>query len=260
MGDGATKRDMSVHSVDRAVSILQVLARRGPTAVTDVANELGIHKSTVFRLLYTLEARGLVDQTSTRGRYQLGYGVVQLAAGASRKLDLSQVSRRICEDLAERVGESASVDIADGDSVLSLDQVIGAASVTSVNWAGKRTPMHATSSGKIFLAFMPSEQRAAYFGRPGQRFTEHTITGRRELEAELAQVRDQGYAATMEEFEIGLAAIAAPIRDINGQVVGAISISGPNFRINAETIPALAPAVIEAADEISQRNGQPKPG
>ena len=108
------------------------------------------------------------------------------------------------EYLAERVGESASVDIADGDSVLSLDQVIGAASVTSVNWAGKRTPMHATSSGKIFLAFMPSEQRAAYFERPGQRFTEHTITGRRELEAELAQVRDQGYAATMEEFEIGL--------------------------------------------------------
>lgn len=260
MGDGAAKRDMSVHSVDRAVSILQVLARRGPTAVTEVANELGIHKSTVFRLLYTLEARGLVDQTGVRGRYQLGYGVVQLAAGASRKLDLSQVSRRICENLAEQVGESVSIDIADGDSVLSLDQVIGAASVSSVNWVGKRTPMHATSSGKVFLAFRSAEDLAAYFAQPRQRFTDHTITSRQGLEAELEQVRRQGFGATMEEFEIGLAAVAAPIRDIDGQVVAAISTSGPNFRINAESIPAISEAVIEAADEISQRNGQPKPG
>ena len=260
MGDSAVKRDMSVQSVDRAVSILQVLAHRGPTAVTDVANELGIHKSTVFRLLYTLEARGLVDQTGVRGRYQLGHGVVQLAAGASRKLDLSQMSRRICENLAEQVGESVSVDLADGDSVLSLDQVIGTASVTSVNWVGKRTPMHATSSGKVFLAFMPPEQRLAYFREPRQRFTEHTRTGQRDLETQLELVRTRGYGATLEEYEIGLAAVAAPIRDLDGQVVAAISISGPNFRINAETIPVLAQHVIEAADEISQRNGRPKPG
>ena len=260
MGDGAAKRDMSVHSVDRAVSILQVLARRGPTAVTDVANELGIHKSTVFRLLYTLEARGLVVQTGTRGRYPLGYGVVQLAAGASRKPDLSQVSRPICEALAEQVGESVDLDIFEGGSVLSIDQVIGAASVTSVNWVGKRTPTHATSSGKVFLAAMSDEARGAYLAEPRQQFTEHTITSQRGLETQLEQVRRQGFGSTLEELEVGLAAVAAPIRDIDGNVVAAISISGPNFRINTETIPTLAQAVIGAADEISQRNGQPKPG
>lgn len=251
---------MSVHSVDRAVSIMQVLASRGPTTVTEIASELRIHKSTVFRLLYTLEARGLVDQTTSRGRYQLGYGVVQLAARASRKLDLTVVSRRICETLAEEVGESVDIAIPDDNFVLSIDQVIGSAAVTTVNWVGRRTPMHATAAGKLFLAFMPDEQRSDYFAHPLQRFTEHTITSRRAFEQQLEAVRSQGYGSTLEEFEVGLAAVAAPIRDLDGQVVAAVSVSGPNFRINPDTIPGIADQAIAAAEEISQRNGQPKPG
>ena len=98
MVNSVVKRDNSVHSVDRAISVLQVLARRGPSAVTEIATELGVHKSTVFRLLGTLDSRGLVDQNTSRGRYQLGYGVVQLAAGATRRLDLSVVSRPIKGD------------------------------------------------------------------------------------------------------------------------------------------------------------------
>jgi IclR family acetate operon transcriptional repressor len=144
--DSIAKRDMSIHSVNRAISSLQVLARRGPTAVTEIATELSIHKSTIFRLLSTLEARGLVDQNTSRGRYQLGYGIVQLAAGATRKLDLSVVSRRTCEALAEEVGESVEIAIVDGGVALTIDQVIGAAAMTTVNWVGRRTPLHATSA------------------------------------------------------------------------------------------------------------------
>src|SRR6478609_3778332 len=91
--NSVNKRDNAVHSVDRAISILQVLALRGPSAVTEIATELSIHKSTVFRLLATLEGRGLVDQNAIRGRYQLGYGVVRLASGATRRHDLSVISR-----------------------------------------------------------------------------------------------------------------------------------------------------------------------
>jgi IclR family acetate operon transcriptional repressor len=254
------KRDMTVHSVNRAISILQVLARRGPTAVTELATELGIHKSTIFRLLSTLEARGLVDQNTDRGRYQLGYGVVQLAAGATRKLDLSVVSRRICEALAEEVGETVDIAINDDQTVLSIDQVIGSAAMTTVNWVGRRTPIHATAAGKVFLAHMTPDDRDDCLSATLERFTENTITSRRELEKQLETVRAQGYGFTLEEYEVGLAAVAAPIRDLDGKVVAAVSVSGPNFRINTTTIPGLAEHVMAAAAEISQRNGQPKPG
>jgi len=251
---------MSVHSVDRAVSILQVLARRGALTVTEIATELTVHKSTIFRLLYTLEARGLVDQNSSRGKYQLGYGVVQLAAGATRKLDLTGISRRICETLAGEIGETVDIDIDDGDAVLSIDQVLGAAAMTTVNWIGRRTPLHATSSGKVFLAHTSAEVLTGRLQTPLERFTDNTITDRRTLNRELELVRSRGYAFTLEEYEIGLAAVAAPVRDLEGNVVAGVSMSGPTFRVNPETIPGIAEHVVAAATEISQRLGQPQPG
>lgn len=260
MANETAKRDMSVHSVNRAISILQVLARHGALTVTEIATELDVHKSTIFRLLYTLESRGLVDQTVSRGKYQLGYGVVQLAAGATRKLDLTVVSRRICETLAEEVGETVDIDIDDGDAVLSVDQVIGSAAMSTVNWIGRRTPLHATSAGKVFLAHRPPDDPAAGRDAKLERFTEHTITSRRALERQLEQVREQGYGFALEEYEIGLAAAAAPIRDLDGRVVAAVSVSGPNFRINPDTLPRVAALVVAAAVEISERIGQPKPG
>lgn len=258
--NSSVKRDTAVHSVNRAVSILQVLARRGPSAVTELAAELEIHKSTVFRLLATLEARGLVDQNSSRGRYQLGYGIVQLAAGATRKLDLSVAGRRICEDLAEAVGESVEIAVYGDADVLTIDQVIGAAAMTTIQWVGRRSPLHATSAGKVFLANMAEEELAACLHEPLARFTENTVTSPRRLLEQLESVRAQGYGFTLEEYEVGLAAVAAPIRDLDGQVVASVSVSGPTFRLNADSIPTIAEQVMEAANEISQRLGQPKPG
>ena len=122
MPNDRVERGTSVQSVNRAVSILQVLARHGAAQVTQIAAELGVHKSTVFRLLATLESRGLVEQNSERGKYQLGYGVVQLAAGATKKHDLSLLSRPVCDELAEKVGETVNVAIHDGRKVISIDQ------------------------------------------------------------------------------------------------------------------------------------------
>src|SRR5215207_5373623 len=151
MREGRTLRDTSVQSVHRAISILQVLAL-GPAGVTDIATELGVHKSTVFRLLATLEARGLVEQHTERGRYRLGYGVVQLAAGATKSDDLSLLSRPICRQLAETVHETVNVAVHDGTAVVSIDQVLGSPTITTHNWVGQRAPLHATSAGKVFLA------------------------------------------------------------------------------------------------------------
>ena len=253
-------RDNSVHSVDRAISILQVLARHGAAGVTEIAGELDVHKSTVSRLLGTLEARGLVEQASNRGRWRLGYGVVQLAAGATRKHDLSVISRPICQDLADEVGETVNVAIKDGSAVVSIDQVIGSSTVTTMNWVGQRTPMHATSAGKVFLASMAPGELETMLAGGLERFTDHTIVDAQILAEELDSVRSHGYARTLEEHEVGLAAVAAPIRALGGEVIAALTVSGPNFRINELTIPDVAPHVVAAAAEISERNGYPKPG
>lgn len=228
--------------------------------MTEIAEELSVHKSTVFRLLGTLESRGLVEQDAERGRYRLGYGVVQLAAGATGQQDLSVLSRPVCRGLAETVGESVNVAVHDGREVISIDQVIGSSVVTSVNWVGQRTPMHATSAGKVFLANMPREQADSILAEGLARYTPHTIVEPGALEEQLALVRDRGYAHVGEEHEIGLAAVAAPIRSLNGEVVAAVTVSGPVFRLNADTVPEVAEQVLAAAAEISQRNGYPKRG
>ena len=260
MTNNRAERNDSVQSVDRAISILQVLARQGAAGVTEIAKELAVHKSTVFRLLATLEARGLAEQNAERGRYQLGYGVVQLAAGATKKHDLSVLSRPVCHELAETRGETVNVAIHDGQEVISIDQVIGSAMVTTLNWVGQREPMHATSAGKLFLAYMPPGQAGAILADGLQKYTRYTIADPVALKEQLALVRQRGYAYTVEEHETGLASVAAPIRSLDGQVVAAVTVSGPTFRLNEETIPDVAKHVLAAAAEISQRNGYPKPG
>jgi DNA-binding IclR family transcriptional regulator len=260
MATSSGPRDNSVHSVDRAISILQVLARHGAVGVTDIAAELSVHKSTVSRLLGTLESRGLVEQASSRGRYRLGYGVVQLAAGATKQHDLSVTSRPICHELAETAGETVNVAVHDGRTVVSVDQVIGASTVTTVNWVGQRTPMHATSAGKVFLAHLPPAELKANLAEGLKRYTDHTIVDAKLLTQQLEEVRTDGYAQSFDEHEIGLAAVAAPIRALDGDVIAALTISGPTFRVNEHTIPALTPHLMAAAAQISERNGYPRPG
>jgi IclR family acetate operon transcriptional repressor len=253
-------RDNSVHSVDRAISVLQVLARLGSAGVTEISTELDVHKSTVSRLLGTLEARGLVEQNSSRGHYRLGYGIVQLAVGATKKYDLPVVSRPISHVLAEVVGETVNVAVMDGHSVVSIDQVIGSATMTTVNWVGQRTPLHATSAGKVFLAHASPAELAAVLAEGLERFTAQTITDPEALSRQLDEVRLAGYAYSIEEHEVGLAAVAAPIRDLDGDIIAAITVSGPNFRVNEATIPRIARHVLSAAADISQRAGHPKSG
>ncbi|HEX6360340.1 IclR family transcriptional regulator [Actinophytocola sp.] len=253
-------RDNSVHSVHRAISILQVLARRGDAGVTEIASEIDVHKSTVSRLIGTLESRGLVEQASNRGRYRLAYGVVLLAEGASRKHDLTVISRTVCRALAEELAETVVVVVHEGRSVVTIDQVIGASSITAVNWVGQRSPLHATSAGKVFLAYMPRAELQTYLDEELERLTPHTIVDPDKLDSDLAVVRERGYSIAYEEQEIGLAANATPIRAHDGQVVAALAVSGPAFRFGEDVIPTIAERLLSAAAEISERNGYPKAG
>src|SRR5262245_22233884 len=137
----------SVQSVDRAVTILEILARRGETGVTEVAAELGVHKSTAFRLVAALERRGLVEQAGDRGKYRLGFGIVRLAGATTAQLDLARESRTVCERLAQEIGETVNIAILEDLHAINISQVRGPAAITGYNWVGQRTPVHATSSG-----------------------------------------------------------------------------------------------------------------
>lgn len=156
----------AVQSVDRAVSVLEILARLGEAGVTEIADELDVHKSTAFRLLGVLENRGLVAQAKDRGKYYLGAAVLRLAGAAAVRLDISQEGVPVCRELADELGETVNIAVLDDDAAVNIMQARGTASVTAQNWLGRRTPLHATSSGKVLLAHMPPTLREGLLARP----------------------------------------------------------------------------------------------
>jgi DNA-binding IclR family transcriptional regulator len=245
-----------VQSVDRAVSVLEILARRGEAGVSEVAAHVGVHKSTAFRLLGALEGRDLVEQTQQRGKYRLGFGILRLAGAIPGRLDVIKQGHPVCETLAAQIGETVNLAVLQSHFAVNLDQVRGPSAVAAHNWVGQLTPLHATSSGKVLLAAVPGRDRAALLKAAGMsRFTANTMTSVASLERQLVTVADDGYAVCIEEFEDGLNALAAPIRDHTGQVVAAISVSGPAYRFTEQRIEHVAPDVLASATTISERMG-----
>lgn len=243
-----------VQSVDRALTILEVLARVGEAGVTEIAGELGVHKSTAFRLVTTLEAHRLVEQTTERGRYRLGVGVLRLAGATTARLDLVQEARPVCRQLAVDTGETVNVSVLSESSALYLDQVAGSSALQPHNWVGQHIPLHATSNGKVLLSGLDDDRVSDILGTLS-RYTAATITKKARLREELAVVREQGYAVAVDELEEGLSAVAAPIRNAHGDVVASMSVSGPTFRLSEERVEDVVRLLVEAAAEVSHRLG-----
>lgn len=243
-----------VQSVDRALTILEVLARVGEAGVTEIAGELGVHKSTAFRLVSTLESHRLVEQTTERGRYRLGVGLLRLAGATTARLDLVQEARPVCRQLAADTGETVNIAVLSESSALYLDQVAGSSALQPHNWVGQHIPLHATSNGKVLLSGLDPERLEEVLGDL-RRFTGGTHTDRTALIAEVADVRATGYAVAVDELEEGLTAIAAPIRNAHGDVVASMSVSGPSFRLRDAKVDAVVQALLEASTEVSHRLG-----
>jgi len=243
-----------VQSVDRALSILEVLARTGEAGVTEIASQLSVHKSTAFRLMATLESHRLVEQTGDRGRYRLGVGILRLAGATTARLDLVQEARPICRQLAADTGETVNVAVLADGSALYLDQVAGTSALQPHNWVGQHIPLHATSNGKVLLSGLDEAELEQALGALTT-YTAQTITGLPQLRDELARVRDQGYAVAIDELEVGLTAVAAPVRNAHGDVVASMSVSGPSFRLGPDRIDEVIALLEEAAGEVSHRLG-----
>ncbi|MDT7579326.1 MAG: hypothetical protein QOK35_590 [Pseudonocardiales bacterium] len=254
-GDGKESGSSPVQSVDRAISILYLLAERGDAGVTEVAAALGVHKSTAFRLIAALEAGSLVEQDGERRKYHLGRGILRLAGATTGRLELPTESRQVCRQLAAELGEAVNVAILDSDEATNILQEYGPSAITGRNWIGQRTPLHATASGKVLLAWMDAVALKEFLASELHRYTPASVTKPAALEAELARVREEGWASTTEEFEAGLNAVAAPIFDATGEVVGAVGVSGPSYRLTVESFPAVAGRLVSGAREISARLG-----
>ena len=257
-GNGARSSEPTggVQSVDRAVSVLEILAREGSAGVSEVATEIGVHKSTAFRLLAALEERDLVEQNTERGKYQLGFGVLRLASAIPARLELVRQAQPVLDDLALHLDETINLAVVREHYSVHVQQALGSAAVASQNWVGQVTPLHATSSGKILLAFMTEERLHEVLDASGLKsYTEHTVTSREMLLEQLAQARTEGFATAFEELETGLNAAAVPVRDHTGAIVGALSASGPAYRFDKARIESVAADLKAAGVNISRRMG-----
>ncbi len=248
-----------VQTVDRAIRILKTLARRGHLGVTEVAGELGIHKSGAHRMLATLAEHGLVERAQQTEKYRLGFGLVGLASAVTADMDVVRNARAASQRLSEETEETVILTIlVDGELVI-VHQISSSSSVLGVDWSGGRMPLHCTPGGKVMLAYLPDSERDALLSGSLERFTANTIVNPDELREHLREVRARGYGYTVEELETGLNGVAAPIRrpgaSPGAEVVAAIGVYGPAFRLTSDCMEKVGEATRSAAGDISNRLG-----
>ncbi len=247
-----------VQSVERAAAILQVLAvEDAPTGLGELAAALGLAKATTHGLVQTLRDVGFVDQDAESGGYLIGAGLLELG---SRSVDLNELRSQALnwtDALAARSRQAAHVAVYTSGEVLIAHHVFRPDSSVQQVQTGTTHPLHATALGKVLLAYDPRAVRALGAG-PLESFTYRTVTDRSRLLRDLADVRDLGWAAAVEEHHPEQAGIAAPVRDRTGQVIAAVGIKGPvDALCDARHRPrtALATLVVQTGRSISREFG-----
>lgn len=245
-------------SVARALRILLCFSDHTPQLrVSDVSAQLDLTPSLVSRLLGTLEYEGFVEKDEDRGVYGLGPSVLWLAGIALNHNHLRTQALGTMQAVASRLALGVNLSVLDHDAIFYLGHIDAPDAPRGYTLIGRHNPLHSTGMGKVLLAFLPEAERDALVSRLTlEPFTVHTISGREALEAELATVRANGWALEMEELALGRACIAGPLRDHDGAVVGAISISGSLSTFDWQRRrEELIRAIIEATDRISIRLG-----
>jgi DNA-binding IclR family transcriptional regulator len=241
-----------VQSLERAFAILDEVAQR-PAGVTAIADRVRLPKSTVARLLATLEDVDAVERFEG-SQWRIGPGVEALTAAASPERSLVSAARSHLVDLVAELGEDAGLGLPDGNEIHYVDQVESDNPVQVRDWTGTRAPLHAVPSGLVLLAEWPADALEAYLAGELVPLTRRTVTDPGELRMRLAEVREHGYAWGLEEFAEGIDSVAAPIRDVRGNAIAAVHVHGPSYRFPAPRSEArVAAAVRAAAREISER-------
>lgn len=245
-----------IESVENAARVLLMLRTQRLLRVAEVATELGIARSSAHRMLTTLQAHGLLRQDPATRSYAAGPQLVQLGVAVIGATDLRADARPTIERLCQSTGETVHLIVLDGSMILFLDGVEGRYAIRAAERTGDRAPAHASAAGKVLLAALTKEQlRERYPGSRIRGGTAEAMSSRRALEEELEVVREQGYATNLGESEVGLHAVAVPVRDALGTVRAAISVSGPSARLPEAALIEHAQTAMEAAQLLSQNLG-----
>ena len=249
----------SVLALRRGLSILDTFSgHTGDLGVNEIARHAGMHKSTVSRLCATLENAGYLERDPATNRFRLGARIHQLAGSSSPTADLRDVARPVMLELVETSRETATLGVRDGSQIVTIDVVDGLNYMRMATRVGQRTQVHASAVAKAILAYLPPDEVDELLRDwPMSALTPNTITDSAVLRERLSEVRERGYALDMEELEVGLRCVAAPIHDAFGRVVAGLSISGPRHRMTDEAVRSFGPLVRKAADTVSARLGTP---
>lgn len=245
-----------IQSLDRGLEILFILAETKSRGVTELAEDLKVNKSTVFRLLETMEKRDLVQQDEVTSKYRLGIGLLHISEGLVKNLDVINISRPVLKQLMDSTKESVHLCTFTNDKVYVVDQVKSNYPMKVSAAIGHEEPIHCSSVGKCILAYLPKEKSSKLLDEvefiP---YTEKTKTSKEALAAELEHIRKCGYALDDEELSVGVCCIAAPIYNHKGEVKNCIGISGPSARIRKDNIDSYINKLKIAAGNISHNMG-----
>jgi DNA-binding IclR family transcriptional regulator len=244
-------------SIKRAFAILKAVAAFDEgIRVNEIAERVGLHKSTVSRMLATLEAVYAVERLPDREGFRIGPEIIALASQVDYPRHLITVARPFLLKLAEATGETVNLCLPENDFAHYIDQIDSQYNLQIRNWTGYRLPMHATCDGKVFLSYRTQESLERYLSHTLSRFTPQTITNPDQLREQLTEIRAQGYAWTQGEYEAGIVGLAVPVWDEDGHVVASVCVGGPDFRFprqdEANNVVSL---LKEASQEISKRIG-----
>lgn len=248
-------KDNLVQSIVRAAKILEILAEEEDLGVTEISKALALHKSTVHRILSTLVALGYVEQNQETEKYCLGMKLLFLGGTILDRMDIRKESRVYLKELAEEVKETAHLVIPDGYKALYIDKWEGNKTIRMYSKIGRRAPMHASAVGKAILAFSSKEYVEKVIDQGLKKYTSNTIIDPEQLKSHLEKISQLGFAIDDEENEKGIRCIGAPIFDYTGEVVGAISLSGPTINVTKAEVKPLSVKVINCANKISRRMG-----
>jgi DNA-binding IclR family transcriptional regulator len=240
-----------VQSVDRAVHLLEAVAQAGGAGAGTVAlgQSCGLNRATAWRILSTLESHGLVACDRSTNHWTIGSGLVEIARTSGLDVLLRE-AHDLLEKLAEETGETAALAVLRQGDLVCVDEA-APASIVAATWSGRTMSPHATSAGKVLLAWSPEEVMESFLPRRLRRFSDATITDRASLREDLALTRERGYATCRGEFDTSAWGVAAPVLEHSGRLLAVLSIWGPPDRIDAARFPALGAAVIEAARRLS---------
>lgn len=244
------KPNYTIGSIEKACDLLLAFRESsGELGVTELSRLLGMSKSTTHKILLTLEYKGFLEQNPSNEKYSLSAQFYSIACCYMNKLNFLTTIRPRMECLLEKFNETIHFGVYSNAEMIIVEKIESTKSIKVTSQVGKRTPLYCTSIGKAIMANLPLQEAEALLERvPLVRYTPHTITDKDALRAELAEIRRLGYATDDEEFEAGVKCVAVPIKNMLGKLVGALSITGPDFRMTDEKLEQMKQALLTACD------------